>query len=70
MVDIFWGVENLAGQIAEVLPNSIAEELELAAGDRLLKINGKPLADLIDYRYYCAGTGTRGRKGGWGNLAL
>ena len=54
MVDIFWGVENLAGQIAEVLPNSIAEELELAAGDRLLKINGKPLADLIDYRYYCA----------------
>ncbi len=40
--------------IAEVLPESIAEELELVPGDELLEINGQKLEDLIDYRFLCA----------------
>lgn len=40
--------------IEHVVPGSIAEELEVAAGDRLVAINGQPLRDLIDYSYYTA----------------
>lgn len=39
-------------QIDTVTPGSIADELEVAAGDRLLSVNGVPLRDLIDYSYY------------------
>ena len=38
--------------IKEVQPGSIAEELELAAGDRLVAINGTTLRDLIDYEFH------------------
>lgn len=31
---------------------SIAEELELEPGDRLLRINGKEIEDIFDYEYY------------------
>ncbi|MBT0654037.1 DUF512 domain-containing protein [Geomobilimonas luticola] len=34
-----------------VLPDSIAAELEIKAGDRLLAISGKPVRDIIDYTY-------------------
>lgn len=37
-----------------VTPGSIAAELEVSAGDRLLAVNGKALRDLIDYSYYTA----------------
>ena len=37
-------------QILGVEPDSIAAELGLQAGDRLLAINGEPLRDLLDYR--------------------
>ena len=37
-------------QILEVEPDSIAAELGLQTGDRLLAINGEPLRDLLDYR--------------------
>ncbi len=37
--------------IAGVVPESIAEELELQPGDRLIAINGKEIADIFDYRY-------------------
>ncbi len=39
--------------IKEVLPNSIAEELELCAGDKLISINEKEIADVFDYHYLC-----------------
>ena len=42
-------------QILGVEPESIAEELGLQAGDRLLSINGEPLRDLLDYRLHMAG---------------
>ncbi len=38
-------------KIKEVLPGSIAEELELAAGDILLKINNEELEDIFDYQF-------------------
>ncbi|RII25206.1 MAG: DUF512 domain-containing protein [Geobacter sp.] len=42
----------LAGLVIEsVLTDSIAAELEIEAGDRLLAINGKPVRDIIDYTY-------------------
>ncbi len=41
-------------RIDSVTPGSIAAELEVAAGDRLLAVNGHPLRDLIDYSYYTA----------------
>jgi len=37
-------------EILAVEPDSIAEELGLQTGDRLLAINGEPLRDLLDYR--------------------
>ncbi len=39
-------------RIASVDPGSIAKELELEAGDRLLTINGQELEDIFDYQYY------------------
>lgn len=41
-------------QIVSVSPDSIADQLEIGAGDRLLAVNGQPLRDLIDYSYYTA----------------
>ena len=37
--------------IREVLPGSIAEELEVEAGDALLSINRTPIEDVFDYHY-------------------
>ena len=37
--------------IARVLPGSIAEELELEAGDVLLSVGGQRVQDIFDYRY-------------------
>ncbi|MDD2736108.1 MAG: DUF512 domain-containing protein [Desulfuromonadaceae bacterium] len=40
--------------INSVTSGSIADELDVMAGDRLLNVNGLPLRDLIDYSYYAA----------------
>ncbi|MDE6892485.1 MAG: radical SAM protein, partial [Lachnospiraceae bacterium] len=37
--------------IKEVLPGSIAMELEMEAGDRLLAINDEEIRDIFDYQY-------------------
>ena len=37
--------------IKKVEPGSIAEELEIAAGDYLVAINDKPIEDIFDYQY-------------------
>ena len=39
--------------VSSVIENSIAEELEIAAGDELLSIDGQKLIDMIDYNFYC-----------------
>ncbi len=38
-------------RIAEVLPGTIAEELELRIGSRIVRINGEPVRDTIDFRF-------------------
>ncbi len=41
-------------RIDAVTPASIADSFEVAAGDRLLSVNGHPLRDIIDYSYFTA----------------
>ncbi len=38
--------------VAQVASGSIAEELEIEAGDALLEINGNKIEDIFDYQYY------------------
>jgi len=38
-------------RIANVIPESIAEELRLEIGSRIVRINGAPVRDAIDYRF-------------------
>ncbi len=38
--------------IKEVLPNSIAEEMEIEPGDILLEINEQKIKDVFDYRFF------------------
>ncbi len=40
--------------ITRILPDSIAAEVGMAAGDRLVRINGQSPRDLIDYQFFCA----------------
>ena len=37
--------------IKKVLPGSIAEELDIEEGDRLLAVNGEPIEDIFDYQF-------------------
>ncbi len=39
--------------IQQVLPGSIAEEMEIEPGDVLLEISGHEIEDIFDYQYYC-----------------
>lgn len=43
--------DKIEHKIKEVLPGSIAEELELEAGDVLLSINGQEIEDVFDYHF-------------------
>ena len=47
-----FGLNKQGGLIAHVEPGGIAAELQLQPGDRLLAVNGSPLADFIDYLFY------------------
>lgn len=38
--------------VEKVVPGSIAEELEIVAGDVLVEINGNKIEDIFDYQYY------------------
>ncbi|MBA2494728.1 MAG: DUF512 domain-containing protein [Acidobacteria bacterium] len=41
--------------ISEVSPMSLADELELAAGDRIVRVNGRQVRDYLDFRFQTAG---------------
>ena len=41
----------LSGEIIRVAPGSLAEELELAVGDKILAVNGQELRDIIDLSF-------------------
>lgn len=40
--------------IESVIEGSVAAEMEIEAGDRLLAVNDKPVRDIIDYHYHTA----------------
>lgn len=42
-------------EIAEVEPESLGCELELESGDRIIKVNGRPVRDYLDFRFQTAG---------------
>lgn len=42
-------------EISEVTPASIADELELESGDRIIKVNGRLVRDYLDFRYHTSG---------------
>lgn len=46
--------EVFGGKVAKIEPGSIAEEAGIIPGDVIVSINGHPLADIIDYRFYTA----------------
>ncbi len=42
-------------EITEVTPSSLAAELELEAGDRIIKVNGRTVRDYLDFRFQTGG---------------
>lgn len=46
--------KNRGGLISTVAPDGLGTQAGLQPGDRLLAINGQPLRDVIDYRYFSA----------------
>jgi putative radical SAM enzyme (TIGR03279 family) len=42
-------------EITEVEPASLAAELELEAGDRVFRVNGRPVRDYLDFRFHTGG---------------
>src|SRR5690349_8956756 len=42
-------------EIADVAPESLGADMELEAGDRIIKINGRTVRDYLDFRFHTAG---------------
>ena len=42
-------------EISEVIPDSLGAELELEAGDRIIKVNGCVVRDYLDFRFQTSG---------------
>ena len=42
-------------EITEVAPKSLGAELELEPGDRITRVNGRPVRDYLDFRFQTAG---------------
>jgi putative radical SAM enzyme (TIGR03279 family) len=42
-------------EIAEVAPGSLGAEMELEAGDRIIKVNGRLVRDYLDFRFHTSG---------------
>jgi putative radical SAM enzyme (TIGR03279 family) len=42
-------------EISEVVPESLGAELELEAGDRIIKVNGRVVRDYLDFRFQTSG---------------
>jgi len=41
--------------ITEITPASLAEELGLETGDRIVKVNGRTVRDYLDFRFQTSG---------------
>jgi putative radical SAM enzyme (TIGR03279 family) len=46
--------EIMKNRISKVYPQSIAEEMQIEPGDKLISINGTEVKDIIDYKYLMA----------------
>jgi putative radical SAM enzyme (TIGR03279 family) len=42
-------------EIYEVVPESLGAEMDLEAGDRIIKVNGRLVRDYLDFRFHTAG---------------
>ncbi len=42
-------------EISEVAPDSLGAEMEIEAGDRIIKVNGRLVRDYLDFRFHTAG---------------
>ena len=42
-------------RVHDVVPGSIAEELEIVPGDIICRINGRRIADFLDYQFLASG---------------
>lgn len=42
-------------EISEVAPDSLGAEMEIEAGDRIIKVNGRTVRDYLDFRFHTAG---------------
>ncbi|HVF87144.1 MAG TPA: DUF512 domain-containing protein [Pyrinomonadaceae bacterium] len=42
-------------EVTDVAPASLADELELEAGDRVIKVNGRTVRDYLDFRFQTGG---------------
>ena len=42
-------------EISEVAPDSLGADMELEAGDRIIKVNGRTVRDYLDFRFHTAG---------------
>lgn len=53
-ITIVEGLEKIMpAKVSEVLKGSIAEELEIQAGDEIVSIDDTQMLDMIDYNFMC-----------------
>ena len=48
-------IRRRGAEIIEVAPASLGAELELQPGDRITKVNGRPVRDYLDFRFQTSG---------------
>ena len=48
-------IRRRGAEITEVEPASLGAELELEPGDRITKVNGRPVRDYLDFRFHTSG---------------
>ena len=39
--------------VEQIMPDSIAEEMEIKPGDEIVSINGEEIEDIFDYQFLC-----------------
>src|SRR5215813_6263075 len=42
-------------EVSEVAPESLGAEMDIEAGDRIIKVNGRTVRDYLDFRFHTAG---------------
>jgi putative radical SAM enzyme (TIGR03279 family) len=47
-------VPEVANRVEHVAPGSLGAEIGIEPGDRILRVNGHPLRDILDWQYYAA----------------